>query len=438
MRLLFISENPINFYNQKAPTALPYRYMRYRPRGLEVLAASYPPFVSMPWDQVVEDYRKIGIEDPYPLGSPKTKDYPFAVNLIRSLTERSRDYLGRKFFKEARTSQQIRRMKTKPFPIDKRFMRKVEQFRPDVVYLYANKLISWAERLADCPIVVSGPDSFTLHFERAMHDGSWSYDALPSLAQQCYVNSLLESAWTRTGAIMHLVGLDDLTHYRALGSDPSETAKRSFFSVHPRTIELPRAADRLLEDRKPWRIFLSLNEHFYQGGHSTRIIDELAQAPAEWMTAFRFVLLGDLASQYAEPLSRMGYVVEAHSWVENYQEFLLSMDIGLAPIDVGTGTKGKVLAMMEAGMLCIGSAYAFENIQSEPDQGYVLYEQPEQVIQILRSVLREPRRYREIALRGREDVLAYHDPHKTSEDFWRGAFDRLGLDCAAVKDHYCG
>ena len=93
---------------------------------------------------------------------------------------------------------------------------------------------------------------------------------------------------------------------------------------------------------------------------------------------------------------------------------MISYDIQMTPISVGTGTKGKVLDALANGLLVIGTRYALENIQVENGVSCIEYRNVNELLDILYDIPYHISRYEEIAINGRKAVLSHHDSFKCS------------------------
>lgn len=78
-------------------------------------------------------------------------------------------------------------------------------------------------------------------------------------------------------------------------------------------------------------------------------------------------------------------------------------------IDVGAGTKGKVLDALANGLLAMGTPLALENIAVTPGESCVLFNQPSEAIAALRDIHANVPKYEAMARKGRDAVLKVHD-----------------------------
>jgi hypothetical protein len=121
-----------------------------------------------------------------------------------------------------------------------------------------------------------------------------------------------------------------------------------------------------------------------------------------------FTFLGKGWEKHVETLRSAGYEVKHIRFAENYQEELIKHDIQITPIAIGTGTKGKVLDALANGLLVIGTPYAMENIAVKHGESCIEYRTPQEVIEVLKDIPQNIRKYEDMALAGRNAILKYH------------------------------
>jgi hypothetical protein len=88
----------------------------------------------------------------------------------------------------------------------------------------------------------------------------------------------------------------------------------------------------------------------------------LALSKRDFSKTIQFSLLGSQYSELATALRDLGYTVYYDDWVDNYDDFIQSIDIYMSLLAVGAGTKNRVLAANAAGLRVIGTPFALENV----------------------------------------------------------------------------
>ena len=95
-----------------------------------------------------------------------------------------------------------------------------------------------------------------------------------------------------------------------------------------------------------------------------------------------------------------------------YADEIKLHDIQLFPISVGSGTKGKVLAALSMGLLCVGSKIAMENIFIKDRHSCYIYDCALEIPSILIDIYNDKCRSAQIAEQGRKQVLKWHNPQR--------------------------
>lgn len=121
-----------------------------------------------------------------------------------------------------------------------------------------------------------------------------------------------------------------------------------------------------------------------------------------------FTFLGKGWEKHVETLRSAGYEVEHIKFAPDYIEEICKHDIQITPISIGTGTKGKVLDALANGLLVIGTPYALENIAVKHGESCIEYRTPQEVIEVLKDIPQNIRKYEDMALAGRNAILKYH------------------------------
>ena len=106
------------------------------------------------------------------------------------------------------------------------------------------------------------------------------------------------------------------------------------------------------------------------------------------------------------------------SYVADYIDELQKYDIQINAIDVGTGTKGKVLDGIANGLLIIGTPYALENISVQNGESCVVVSNGGEFIQSLLAIKDNVSFYERIAKKGREMVISKHDTTTVAKELF--------------------
>ena len=129
---------------------------------------------------------------------------------------------------------------------------------------------------------------------------------------------------------------------------------------------------------------------------------------------YMFTFLGKGWEKHVESMRKAGYEVEHIAFAPDYIEEICKHDIQITPIAIGTGTKGKVLDALANGLLVIGTPYAMENIAVKHGESCIVYEKPQEVIEVLVDIVNgnfngKFGKYERMAALGQQEVLKWHD-----------------------------
>lgn len=134
---------------------------------------------------------------------------------------------------------------------------------------------------------------------------------------------------------------------------------------------------------------------------------------------YAVTFLGKGWETWAERLANAGWTCQHIAFAPDYIEELQRHDIQVNAIDVGTGTKGKVLDAIANGLLEMGSPFALENIDVTDGDSCVLFHDADEAVARLRDIAANVSRYEAMAAKGRSRVLATHDSAACARSlFW--------------------
>ncbi|MEI8196940.1 MAG: glycosyltransferase [Phycisphaerae bacterium] len=393
--------------NQDWPSALPYHLLLHAPQGAAIHLF-------------------------YFRGDPKYRtnwEEGFKALPLASVTEFT-PFMGRR----ERWCYQLKnlgRPKVPPqvdwFPVRGKDVRAIQAVRPEAVWVYPHWLTPWVRALGIAHTVVTGPDSGVLHHERALlalaPRAAGDSEAAAELERSRQARGeyeALERILLGTGAQVHAVGAQDAARYDTLARDGRvAAAKPAIFTPHPHYHFLP-VAQRLDRQNRKLQVFVSGHAGaVYIGDHGTRMVRGLVAQAAALRDHIALEFVGKQWEKSVAALTQAGFEVQQHTWVNDYPSALASADIALGLYAVGVGTKGKVLQAMATGLLTLGSALAFENIAAQAGTDYVLYQQPEEIGELLLRVLADRSGHAQIAAQGAAAVRKNHSPAVTAQAFWR-------------------
>ena len=219
---------------------------------------------------------------------------------------------------------------------------------------------------------------------------------------------------------------DKSIHYHLVGKADAEFLSdmapeiQAHFIRHPHYEIYPQEGERHFHT--PIRLLIAGQYNYYMKQDADEFIEALTDLNDKDKTIlksnYEITFLGHGWEQHATSLKSDGWNVNHISFAPDYIEEVIKHDIQLAPISIGTGTKGKVLDGLANGLLVIGSKFAMENIAVEDGKSCIVYHKAEEAVETLLSIVEDKKRYEGIALNGRKSVLTYHSRKRVSEQLF--------------------
>jgi hypothetical protein len=397
MRVLLLSLFPPTEHNVNGPSSLPHCLSKYRPDDVEL-------------DLLYYDKK----------GSSKeqSKNLADIYSTTGRLDRRSRFYTF--LSKAVQRSNLVSGMKgiNMSFLPNARDLRMIRERRYDLIWIYPNILYSWYRALMGKKVVMTGPDCSLLHYqllgEYMEADPGLFPKSLPQVNsfRKFYERSAaLEKAWAGSTALLHVVGQADKFTY-----DELSDVNHCFFSPHPHPAYEEREQSIADAGEQLTILIAGHNNGIYIGDLMNRMTIELLNAGLEKI--YRFLLIGKGFEHIAAQFSQAGFETEYFHWVDDYAATIKKAHIQLFPIALGTGTKGKVLAAMATGLLCIGTKHAFENILVDTDSDCLQIATGKELKACLENISADRGHYSAMADRGMYKARLNHSPQKTANIFW--------------------
>ena len=304
--------------------------------------------------------------------------------------------------------------------VDKKTTDEIEEKRPDGIWIYGEELASVTRQFPNYRRVHTLPDSEAMYFYRMIqqrfvtkHPMTYWKNILMYKKYVC-----MEQHYDNHPSITyHLVGEADADFIK--NNNPGIDAR---FIRHPhyhilnpnRTIKFHQPRIKLL--------FAGQYNHYMQQA-ADELLQFICNENGNYLKEhYVFTFLGKGWEKHVETLRSAGYEVKHIRFAENYQEELIKHDIQITPIAIGTGTKGKVLDALANGLLVIGTLYAMENIAVKHGESCIEYRHPQEVIEVLKDIPNNIKKYEDIAVAGRNAILKYHGRSVVSQTLF-GIFE---------------
>lgn len=285
-------------------------------------------------------------------------------------------------------------------------------YAPDVVWIYGEEAACFARFFPDIPCVVTMPDCESLYYHRLLGK-DFATRSLPQILRYAWAfwqYRGMERAMRHSHAMFHFVGRQDTAFFREICPEAN-----AVFLPHP----LYAHRDKTISFHQPKvRLLFTGRYDLYCRRGSDRLL--LAMLTDEYLkSAFEVTFLGKGWETWADRLCKAGWTCQHIAFAPDYIEELQRHDVQVNAIDLGTGTKGKVLDAIANGLLEMGSPFALENIDVTDGDSCVLFHDADEAVARLRDIAANVSRYEAMAAKGRSRVLATHDSAACARSlFW--------------------
>lgn len=283
--------------------------------------------------------------------------------------------------------------------------------KSDAVWIYPYFFYNYAKCLPNKKFIVTGCDCLSNTCTVRLSDFFYMRKFVRGI-RQIFVRRnciRLEQDFNCPNITMHYVGMGDMMFYKRFYK-----ADNAFFLLHPH-YELKGKDIKFNKGKLD--VLIAGEYNYYMISDADEMVEEMI-LHKDLPCLIKITFLGKGWEGIKDKLIKSGYECEHKIWVDNYAEEIIKHDVQVSPISHGTGTKGKVLDSIGNGLLTIGSKYALENICVRHKDSCLLYKYAAEIPSILRSVALNKERYEEIAKKGRNQIIKYHDPVRISNRFF--------------------
>lgn len=282
----------------------------------------------------------------------------------------------------------------------------------DAVWIYPHILFKLVKNI-NKKIIVTGPDSAALYYKRCLQDKYVQDKHLQYIYKNVYNKFLyLEKCWSKKpNVILHFVGKADEKYYK------QKTGGKSFFLLHPYNFKIENNNKYYRFKNKKISVVISGAFDIYTYTDA-KIIFELFYYNISFAHNFSFTFIGKGWDFFSKKLSEAGYETCHLYWVNDYFNEINKHDMQLFPISIGVGTKGKVLDALCCGLLCVGSKYAFENINLVDKKSCLQYNSANDITTIFKYIINHKQMMASIAMNGYNIVIQEHNPQSISANLF--------------------
>ena len=297
------------------------------------------------------------------------------------------------------------------FILSEETIAEIRHIFPDYIWLYPFYLYHIPEQMPEMKYVLTGCDSNALLKKRCLKDRYYRSNPFKYIKNMIifYRNLKTEERFPTKNCLIHFVGKADCDYYN------SHTGHNNgCYITHP---HYAYSVNKKTFDNNKLNLLIAGKYDFYMKTESNRLVSEMVKYAKLLEDKVTITFIGKKWDKHARALSKAGYTVVYKQWVENYIEEILKYDVQIVPLSFGTGTKGKVLDAMSNGLLVIGTKYAMENICTDKDKCLV-YDKAHDVINMINTIYENRNYYKQMAINGKNHVLAQNNPATCSSSFF--------------------
>jgi len=280
----------------------------------------------------------------------------------------------------------------------------IKSTHSDIIWIYGEELASHSKYFEGSKCIVTMPDCESLYYYRMLRQ-PWATMSLLQIMKYSFAYwqyKSLERRFCEKDVIYHFVGKEDADFFKSMNGQAN-----SLFMRHPlyaynskKTIKFHQPKIKLL--------FTGRYDFYCQHG-SDDFLSELKKNSHDLSSYFDITFLGKGWEKWSEKLHKAGFHSHHICFAPDYIAELQKHDIQVNAIDVGTGTKGKVLDGIANGLLIIGTPYALENISVKNGESCVMVSNGIDFIQSLYAIKKNIFLYERIAKEGQKKVLLEHN-----------------------------
>lgn len=291
-------------------------------------------------------------------------------------------------------------------------LKDIADYHPDIVWIYGEELFGLARHFKNVRVIAIGPDCESMYYHRCLTK-NWMTDRLSKVMRYAFAywqyRGMERNCWQK-GVTYHFVGQKDAEFFRDINLEANvRFIRHPHYAWQPKTIKFHSPKIRLL--------FAGRYDFYCQ--HGTDALLKAIETEKDLKDSFEVTFLGKGWEPWSERLKSRGWSVQAINFAPDYIEELQKHDIQVNAIDIGTGTKGKVLDTISNGLLELGSSYALENIAVENGESCLVFKTPSEAVALLKDIAASPAKYEEIAWAGRKCVLQEHARKKVAAELFK-------------------
>ena len=304
------------------------------------------------------------------------------------------------------------------------YVEEIKSQKPDLIWIYQEELSRIVKQFPNHRRIQIGPDVESLYYYRMLGQRFVMKDTLNywkcALMYRKYAR-MERKFCTDNNYTYFAVGEEDVHHLRNIY--PHVNAK---FLRHPHyevsKLKVENGKLKIKFHQPKIKLLIAGQHNHYMKQEADSLIEQMKEKANVndnfLINHYELTFLGKGWETHVETLRKAGYEVNHIKFAPDYIEEICKHDIQITPIAIGTGTKGKVLDALANGLLVIGTKYAIENIALKNGESCIEYSDAKEVVDILRDIPINLKRYEEIAENGCRCVLGYHNREKIARELF--------------------
>lgn len=290
----------------------------------------------------------------------------------------------------------------------------IKSQNPDGIWIYGEELGQVSKQFCNFKRVHCFPDSEALYYKRMMEQ------IFVKSSFTIYIRQwLMRPKYERMEREMDS---SDNVHYYLVGKEDTDNLKRlcpnanAHFICHPHyNVNLNH--NHNLNGSNKIKLLVAGRYDLYMK-HDADLMVEAMVNRADLQQHYAITFLGKGWESIISRLKETGYDVDHITFVDDYIGEICKYDIQLAPLSIGTGTKGKVLDALANGLLVIGTWFALENVAVKSGESCIEYHSAHELMDVLAEIPNHRDKYKAMAETGRKAVLTEHAREKCSKQMF--------------------
>ncbi len=294
--------------------------------------------------------------------------------------------------------------------IPRKTIKKIKSSNPDIIWIYGEEIACQAKFFEEFKRIVTMPDCESMFYYRLFRL-RWTTKRLSQILRYSFAYwqyKSMERHNCHDNVIYHFVGEADAEFFKNINP-----ASKAIFLRHP--LYAYNESKKIAFSQPKIKLLFAGRYDFYCEHGSNELLDAMLGHKQDLINNFEITFLGKGWETWNERLKTAGFVSSHIKFAPDYIEELQKHDIQINAIDVGTGTKGKVLDAISNGLLTFGTKYALENIAVTNGKSCVEYSTIEEAIDMLVDICAHRNEYEQMAECGRRLVLQEHDRGKIAD-----------------------